>query len=64
MLIFKELDSAEEGRLRVQPGGRIPMARAKIPGGWLVASQTYNGLCFVPDPMHKWDGKSIPDSCD
>ncbi len=29
--------------------------RASVPGGWLVAQQ--NGLAFVPDPDHAWNGK-------
>jgi len=32
--------------------------RSKIPGGWLVCSP--DGLTFVPDPEHKWDGNSLP----
>lgn len=35
----------------------IPVVRAKIPGGWLVTAA--NGLTFVPDPNHEWDGASI-----
>jgi hypothetical protein len=31
--------------------------RAKVPGGWLVAAG--NGLAFVPDPAHEWDGSSL-----
>jgi len=31
--------------------------RAKVPGGWLVAAG--NGLAFVPDPSHEWDGSSL-----
>ncbi len=34
--------------------------RAKIPGGWLVLAWSDNGLCFVPDPHHEWDGNSLP----
>jgi hypothetical protein len=30
--------------------------RAKVPGGWLVA--VGDGLAFLPDPGHKWDGSS------
>lgn len=34
--------------------------RSKIPGGWLViCSWGDQSLTFVPDPEHKWDGKSI-----
>jgi hypothetical protein len=43
--------------------------RAKVPGGWLVASSYLkmnnqggaaggSGLTFVPDPNHSWDGGS------
>ena len=31
--------------------------RAKIPGGWLVAIRD-EGLTFVPDPTHQWNGGS------
>jgi hypothetical protein len=31
--------------------------RAKVPGGWLVAAG--NGLAFLPDPAHSWDGASL-----
>jgi hypothetical protein len=42
------------------------MARARVPGGWLVAvvSGTVNShtaVCFVPDPEHRWDGSSLPE---
>ena len=38
---------------------RKPMARAKVPGGWLVI---YNkeSISFYPDPDHKWDGSALP----
>jgi hypothetical protein len=49
-------------------GGTV--SRTKVPGGWLVRSSrsihasngagTGVGLAFVPDPGHKWDGKSLP----
>lgn len=29
--------------------------RSKVPGGWLV--ETANGLCFCPDPKHRWASK-------
>lgn len=32
--------------------------RAAVPGGWLVALNG-NGLAFVPDAKHQWDGGSI-----
>ena len=31
--------------------------RAKVPGGWLVA--VGNGVAFVPDAAHHWDGSSL-----
>lgn len=31
--------------------------RTKVPGGWLVAAG--NGLAFVPDASHEWDGSSL-----
>lgn len=31
--------------------------RAKVPGGWLVAAG--DGLAFLPDPAHEWDGSSL-----
>ncbi len=32
--------------------------RAKIAGGWLVTIRD-EGITFVPDPGHAWDGGSI-----
>jgi hypothetical protein len=32
--------------------------RARIPGGWLVTIRD-EGITFVPDPMHEWDGGSV-----
>ena len=32
--------------------------RAKIPGGWLVTIRD-EGITFVPDPTHTWDGSSM-----
>jgi hypothetical protein len=32
--------------------------RAKIPGGWLVTIRD-EGITFVPDPRHDWDGGSV-----
>ena len=32
--------------------------RARIPGGWLVAIRD-EGITFVPDPKHEWDGGSV-----
>lgn len=35
----------------------VPISRARIPGGWLVVAG--QGLTFVPDAGHDWDGKSV-----
>jgi hypothetical protein len=35
----------------------LPTHIAKVPGGWLVAAG--NGLAFLPDPTHEWDGSSL-----
>jgi hypothetical protein len=32
--------------------------RARIPGGWLVAIRD-EGITFVPDASHEWNGGSI-----
>lgn len=36
-----------------------PIARAKVPGGWLVLYNKEN-MTFLPDPNHKWDGSALP----
>ncbi|MBI3683254.1 MAG: hypothetical protein HY235_23015 [Acidobacteria bacterium] len=36
--------------------GSGPMARARVPGGWMVTGA--GSLTFVPDPKHTWDGGS------
>jgi hypothetical protein len=41
---------------RLDAGG-YTAARARIPGGWLVALGT--GVTFYPDPAHEWDGTSV-----
>ena len=38
--------------------GSYSIARAKVPGGWLVSNGA-SGLTFYPDPQHSWDGESI-----
>jgi hypothetical protein len=32
--------------------------RARIPGGWLIATRPHDSVTFVPDPLHEWDGGS------
>lgn len=47
---------------------RMSMRRAKVIGGWLVATQNETGssdpikntsITFFPDPKHEWDGGSL-----
>jgi len=49
-------------------GGDSQSDVTKVPGGWLVAATDARiglgngsgaGLTFLPDPEHKWDGKSL-----
>ena len=35
----------------------VSTQRTKVPGGWLVAAG--NGLAFLPDAAHEWDGSSL-----
>ena len=35
----------------------IRIRRAKVPGGWLVTIRD-EGITFVPNPGHEWDGGS------
>jgi hypothetical protein len=51
---------APEPTLKFEPlaAGSCAIARAKVPGGWLVANGA-TGLAFYPDPEHSWDGQSI-----
>ena len=35
----------------------LAVKRAKAPGGWIVV--VGDGVTFVPDPSHKWDGSSV-----
>lgn len=50
---------AREARLKFErlDAGSYAVARAKVPGGWLVACDT--GVTFYPDPGHEWDGASL-----
>jgi hypothetical protein len=45
--------------LKFEPlaAGSYSVARAKVPGGWLVALGT--ALTFYPDAEHTWNGESI-----
>jgi hypothetical protein len=37
----------------------VALRRAKIPGGWLIAGAG-DGITFLPDPAHEWNGESLP----
>jgi len=41
--------------------GAVPTARAKLPGGWLIAvgDGSARSIAFYPDPVHTWDGKTL-----
>jgi hypothetical protein len=41
---------------RLNAGG-YAVARAKVPGGWLVTCGA--GVTFYPDQGHEWDGASV-----
>ena len=62
MLHFESLLYDFDGQLL--PG--LPrLFRARVPGGWFcVLKETLthemSGVCFVPDPGHRWDGSSLP----
>lgn len=50
----------------IYSGGTEYLYRTKVPGGWLLKLR-YNGyaegsisITFYPDPLHTWDGKSLP----
>jgi hypothetical protein len=47
-------------RLQWEPvdSSHVPLLRAKVPGGWLIASNSGAGVTFYPDPGHEWDGTS------
>jgi hypothetical protein len=49
---------AGEARLKFErlDAGGYAVARARVPGGWLVACGT--GVAFYPDQGHEWDGAS------
>jgi hypothetical protein len=50
---------AAEARLKFEKldAGGYAVARAKVPGGWLIVCGT--GVTFYPDPGHEWDGSSV-----
>ncbi len=50
---------ANQARLKFErlDAGGYSVARAKVPGGWLVACGS--GVTFYPDPKHQWDGSSV-----
>jgi hypothetical protein len=37
----------------------VPLLRARVPGGWLIAAGSGAVLTFYPDPDHEWDGTSL-----
>ena len=60
-LSFQSLPTLCDGE---KPGAFSPrlIARAKVPGGWLVgigANHMFSGVTFYPDPQHTWDGASL-----
>ena len=40
------------------PSSSYTVRRAAVPGGWLVALHG-NGVTFLPDAKHAWDGTSV-----
>ena len=48
-------------RLRWEPvdGSPIPLLRAKVKGGWLIAASSGASVTFYPDALHEWDGTSL-----
>lgn len=61
MLTFVEL-KAQATRPDGSEPREIHIDRAKVPGGWLVRTSTFEGpaMTFLPDPTHAWDGSSLP----
>ena len=60
-LKFEALTVAGDGK------GILSVSRAKVPGGWLIASYLFAVMSFKTatvtfylDPDHAWDGGSIP----
>ena len=58
MLVFEKIEARwESSALKFE----LAAGRAKILGGWLVG--TGQGvLCFVPEPEHRWNGSSLPET--
>ncbi len=55
-LIWERLNDS----IPVFDGKELKTYRAKVPGGWLVASGSLtNGVTFYPDFDHEWDGGSL-----
>lgn len=48
----------EKATMQWEPleSGQVPLLRAKVPGGWLVAASGGAGLAYYPDPQHQWNG--------
>ena len=48
-------------RLQWEPlnSSHVPLLRAKVPGGWLIAASSGESLTFYPDPGYEWDGTSL-----
>jgi hypothetical protein len=61
MIIWEELEKSYLVNGQIKPS-LYPIRRAKVPGGWLVRTSSAEGagICFYPDPQHKWDGSSLP----
>jgi hypothetical protein len=60
-LVFEALTVAGHDK------GVLSISRAKVPGGWLIASYLFAvmsfktaAVAFYPDPDHSWDGGSLP----
>jgi len=59
-LKFKRLNPRTEQRREYWVDGPSQMYRARIPGGWLLyIVGAAEGITFVLDPDHKWNGASL-----
>jgi hypothetical protein len=66
--VWQVLERGKHVRGVRQPVPPPEVARAKVPGGWLVctgfvrslAGISYSGMTFYPDPDHLWDGNTLP----